>query len=469
MKTTFDHEVWLSPFTWRYGSDAMRALWSQAGKRRRWRQIWVALAAAQARVGLVSAEQVADLAAHADAIDIPEALRREQDLRHDLMAEVKTYAAQCAVGGGIIHLGATSMDVQDNADALRLRESLDLLLERLRTVMLGFADRIDALADVTVMGFTHLQPAEPTTMGHRLAQYGQDLAEDFTDLQRLRDGIRGKGFKGAVGSAASYAELLAGSGCSVATFEADVMARLDLPAFTVATQTAPRKQEHRVLSGLAALAQSLYRFAADLRLLQAPTLGEWAEPFGRKQVGSSAMPFKRNPIIAENMCSMARAVAGFPRIAWDNAAHSYLERTLDDSANRRTMLPEAFLMSDELLARAERLITNLRVDERAAAEILARYGVFAATERLMMALARRGGDRQVLHAVIREHALAAWAALQAGAENPLADALANDERLHAWADADQIRGWLKADGYVGDAPDRARAVATTLRELARPV
>jgi adenylosuccinate lyase len=269
-----------------------------------------------------------------------------------------------------------------------------------------------------------------------------------------------------VGSAASYAELLEGSGYSVAEFEANVMERLDLPAFTVATQTAPRKQEHRVLAGLAALAQSLYRFAADLRLLQAPTLGEWAEPFGSKQVGSSAMPFKRNPIVAENMCSMARAVAGFPRIAWDNAAHSYLERTLDDSANRRTMLPEAFLMSDELVKRAERLITELRVDERAAEQTLARYGVFAATERLMMALARRGGDRQVLHAVIREHALAAWASLQAGADNPLADSLANDTRLHAWADADQIRGWLKADGYVGDAPDRARAVALTLRTLA---
>lgn len=465
---TFTHEIWLSPFSWRYGTDAMRALWSEAGKRRRWRQIWVALAAGQAEAGLVAPEQVADLEAHVDDIDIDAAHAWERDLRHDLMAEVKTYAAQCPVGGGIIHLGATSMDVQDNADALRLREGLDLLLAQLRTVLAGFATRIDATADTVVMGFTHLQPAEPTTMGHRLAQYGQDLAMDFADLTRLRDEIRGKGFKGAVGSAASYAELLDGNTMSVAQLEAAVMGRLDLSAFVVATQTAPRKQEHRLLSGLAALAQSLYRFAADLRLLQAPTLGEWAEPFGAHQVGSSAMPFKRNPIIAENMCSMARAVAGFPRIAWDNAAHSYLERTLDDSANRRTMLPEAFLMCDELLTRAARLITDLRIDERAAARTLDRFGVFAATERLMMALARRGGDRQVLHAVIREHALAAWAAVQAEAPNPLAQSLADDTRLHAWATPAQIHGWLRADDYVGDAPTRARAVAEHLRQLAAP-
>lgn len=465
MSDTFTHETWLSPFTWRYGGDAMRALWSEAGKRRRWRRIWVALAAAQAEAGLVDPAQVADLEAHVDDIDIAEAHAREKDLRHDLMAEVKTYAAQCTVGGGIIHLGATSMDVQDNADALRIREALDLLVDRLRGVLVGFADRIDGLADTTVMGFTHLQPAEPTTMGHRLAQYGQDLAVDFEDLTRLRAEVRGKGFKGAVGSAASYAELLDGSDVTVADFEAAVMRRLDLPAFTVATQTAPRKQEHRVLAALAGLAQSLYRFAADLRLLQAPTLGEWAEPFGAHQVGSSAMPFKRNPIIAENMCSMARAVAGFPRIAWDNAAHSYLERTLDDSANRRTMLPEAFLMCDELLKRAHRLIADLRIDERAAAVTLDRFGVFAATERLMMALARRGADRQVLHGVIREHALAAWATVATGEPNPLAERLASDQRLYTWATGAEIIGWLDASDYVGDAPERARAIATTLRTL----
>lgn len=463
----FDHETWISPFTWRYGSPPMRALWSEAGRRRTWRRIWVALAEAQAELGLVTPEQVADLRAHQDDIDVPAALAREALLRHDLMAEVETFAAQCPVGGGIIHLGATSMDIQDNADALRLRSALALVRQRMQGVMAEFANKIEQLADVPTMGFTHLQAAEPTTMGYRLAQYGQDLAEDHAALSQLEAAIVGKGFKGAVGTAASYVELLAGH--DFADFEARVMGRLDLPAVSVATQTAPRKQEYQVLAALAGLAQSLYRFAADLRLLQAPGLGEWAEPFGAQQVGSSAMPFKRNPINAENIDSLARALATLPRVAWDNAALSHLERTLDDSANRRSLLPEAFLMADELLKKTHEIIAGLRIDHRAAAATLARFGTFAASERLMMALARRGGDRQALHATLRTHALAAWAAVAETLPNPLADLLAQDPTLQALATPDEIRGWLRADDYVGIAPERARATAHRLRALIKEV
>jgi adenylosuccinate lyase len=200
-------------------------------------------------------------------------------------------------------------------------------------------------------------------------------------------------------------------------------------------------------------------------VLQSPPIGEWAEPFGARQVGSSAMPFKRNPIHAENMDSLARLLAGMPRVAWDNAAHSLLERTLDDSANRRTLLPEAFLIADELLRRGLRLIDGLQVRPEASARLLATYGVFAATERLLMECARRGGDRQALHEVIREHSLVAWAEVQAGRPNPLTTLLRTDPRIARYASPQEVDAWLKADDYIGDAPERARALAATVRQI----
>ena len=462
----YDHNQYLSPYTWRYGSGEMRAIWGEVNKRKIWRRIWVALAEVQSKAGLVNEAQIADLREHVDDIDIPHAHRLEAELRHDLMAEVHTYAGQCPVGGGIIHLGATSMDVEDNADAMRIREALDLVIEKCRELAAAFADQIEAYADHATMAFTHLQPAEPTTIGYRLAQYGQDLAEDIGDLVRMRDELRGKGFKGAVGTSASYAQLFAGTEMTLERFDEEMMSRLGIPAFDAATQTAPRKQEFRVISTIASLGQTLYKFAADLRLLQSPPIGEWAEPFGKNQIGSSAMPFKRNPINAENMDSVARLLATLPRVAWDNAAHSYLERTLDDSANRRSVLPESFLMSDELLKRALRLVRGLQVDGRASKRLLADYGPFAATERALMELVRRGGDRQVLHEVIREHSLSAWAARSRGEENPLVDSLSSDPRVTELASKDEVIVWLDGSDYVGDAPARARRVASRLRTLA---
>ncbi len=462
----FTHETYLSPFTWRYGSAAMRRVWSEEHKRRLLRRVWVALATAQHEAGLVTAGQLADLQAHQDEVDIARAAEIEAEIRHDLMAEIRVYAEQCPVGGGIIHLGATSMDILDNVDALRVREGLDLLLIALRSLLGELAELIARYADLPCMGFTHLQPAEPTTVGYRLAQYGQDLLADYEELRRVRDGVRGKGIKGAVGTAASYRELLAGSGVTPAELEARVMELLDLEAFPVTSQTYPRKQDWRVLNALAGLAGSLYRFAFDLRLLQSPPLGEWSEPFGKKQVGSSAMPFKRNPITAEKVDSLARYVAALPRVAWDNAAHSLLERTLDDSANRRALLPSAFLATDEILACAQRLMRGLRVDEVAIARNLAAYGPFAATERLLMELVRRGANRQEMHEVIRECAMAAWAEVGQGKLNPLPRLLSADERICRYVSPAEVGALLDAGDYVGDAPDRARALAARLREHA---
>ena len=462
--SVFDHETYLSALTWRYGSDAMRRLWSEAEKRRLLRRFWVALAEAQAEVGLVTPAQVEDLRAHQDQVDIARAEAFERELRHDLMAEIRTFAEQCPVGGPIIHLGATSMDVLDNVDALRLRKSLDLLVAQLERVLQLLAQRIEAEAHKPVIAFTHIQPAEPTTIGYRLAQYGQDLLMDLGELRRVRDSIRGKGLKGAVGTSASYTQLLAGSDISAQELERRVLERLGLEAFPVATQTYPRKQDWLVLNALAGVCGSLHKFAFDLRLLQSPPFGEWSEPFGEKQVGSSAMPFKRNPITAENIDSLTRLVATLPRVAWDNAALSLLERTLDDSANRRLILPESLLLTDEVLQRAEKLVAGLQIWPGPSARNLRDYGIFAATERVLMAAVKAGGDRQVLHEVIREHSLAAWAELQAGRTNPLAGRLAGDERIAKYLSADTVWSLLDASGHVGDAPERSLAFAAAIRQ-----
>jgi adenylosuccinate lyase len=460
----FTHEAYISPLTWRYGSDEMHAIWSEVHKRRLFRRVWVALAAAQHEAGIVTAEQLADLRANQDDVNIARAMEIDAEIGHDLMAEIRTYAEQCPVGGGIIHLGATSYDIIDNAEALRIRDALDLLAEKLQEVLAVLAEKIQAHADHVCMGFTHIQPAEPITVGYRLATYGQDLLEDYVAMRRLRAEIRGKGMKGAVGSSASYERVLEGTGMTPAEMDALVMEALGLEAFTIATQVYPRKQNVRVLHLLAEMAASLYRMAFDIRLLQSPPIGEWSEPFGKKQVGSSVMPFKRNPVHAENMDSLARFVAALPRVAWDNAAHSLLERTLDDSANRRIYLPEAFLASDELLIRAHRVIEGLNIHEEGIQRNMAAYGVFCATERLMIEAVRNGADRQEMHEVIRGHSMAAWGAVWVGEPNPLADLLAADPEVLKYVEADRVRELLDASSHVGDAPQRARRMAQMIQD-----
>ncbi len=465
MTEQFTHETYLSPFTWRYGSDEMRKIWSLAYQRRLWRDIWIALAQAQQVAGLVTQEQVDDLRVHRDDIDIEQAHAYEAELKHDLMAEVRTYADQCKIGGGIIHLGATSMDIEDNADALRLRDATGLIVSKLQALLHRLRELIEREADHVCMGFTHVQPAEPTTIGYRLAFIAQDLLADYVVLQRVCDGIRGKGIKGAVGTAASYSDLLQNSNMTPRQLEQSIMQSLNLKAFEISHQTYTRRQDYEVLNALSTVALSVHKFAFDLRLLQSPPLGEWAEPFGSKQVGSSAMPFKRNPINAENINSLARYVAALPRVAWDNAANSLLERTLDDSANRRVILPQAFLATDELLRRMQRLLDGLQINRVAIKRNLDTYGVFAATERVMMEAVRQGGDRQVLHEVIREHSLAAWGVMQQGDANPLADLLAADDRITQYIPAEQIHELLQADQHIGDAPERARNLAAQIQDL----
>ena len=460
---TFSHDTFISPFTWRYGSADMRYIWSEERKRQLMRQVWLALATAQNQAGLVSDEQLADLAAHVNDIDIERALEIEKETRHDVMAEIRTYAEQCASGGGIIHWGATSADITDNVDALRLREAAVLLQDQLMQLLENLVEKIEETAVIPTMAHTHIQPAEPTTLGYRFAVYAQDLLEDLRTLQTLIANLRGKGLKGAVGTQASYDELLQGTGMTAQEMEAIAMSKLKLPYFPIATQTYTRQQDLRVQQVLAGIASSLHKFALDFRVLQSPPFGEWAEPFGKNQVGSSAMPFKRNPINTENICSLARYVAGLPAVAWDNASQAILERSLDDSANRRLFQPEGFLATDEMLRRANRIVTEMVIDEEAIARNMAIYGPFAATERVLMALVAAGGSRQDGHEWIREASLQAWATMRKGEANPLIDLMVSDERIGQYLEPDQVRELMDATAHTGTAVARAQAMAQTVR------
>ena len=457
------YDSYQSPFSWRYASPEMRRIWSEVNKRLLWRQMWVALAETQAEYGLVSAGQVDDLRAFASDIDMERSLQIEAEIRHDVMAEVRTFAEQCPVGGAIIHLGATSMDIRDNAEVLQLRHALDLLVEKVSRLLSVFAIQIERHAALPAIAFTHLQPAEPTTYGYRLSVYAQDVLGDWQALQRLRAELRGKGFKGAVGTSASYAALLGLE--NLEEFENKLSERLGLPFYPVSSQTYPRKQDYTVLCALAGLGASLYKFAADVRLLQSPPIGEVSEPFGAKQVGSSAMPFKRNPVKAEQIDSLARLLAAMPQTAWENAAHSYLERTLDDSANRRSLLPEAFLICDEIVGAAISLLEGLKIYPAAIQRNLADYAPFAATEQVLMELGKRGADRQQMHELLRGHSMLAWQEVQQGRPNDLDARLSGDEILIQYLGREELAGLLQANANTGLAEQRARWMAARIRQV----
>ncbi|MHB8134589.1 MAG: lyase family protein [Anaerolineaceae bacterium] len=328
-------------------------------------------------------------------------------------------------------------------------------------MLLILASQIEKYADLPVMAYTHLQPAEPTTLGYRFCVYAQDLLEDWLHLSEIRSKIRGKGFKGAVGTGASFADLMGLE--NLADFEASLSHELELPFYSISNQTYPRKQDYEVLSALAGLGASLHKFALDVRVLQSPSIGEMSEPFATNQVGSSAMPFKRNPINAEKIDSLARQLAVLPQVAWQNSANSILERTLDDSANRRSILPEAFLISDELLLVATRLMEGFTVHEKAIQRNLDKYAPFAATERLMMATSKKGADRQVIHELIRQHALTAWNAIQNGDENPLLQTLINDSSLKQWLSKNEIESLSDIQSYTGFAKQRALDFVSKIR------
>ena len=462
----YTHDTFISPLTWRYGSDEMKSVFSEVHKRKLLRRVWIALARAEAKAGLVTEEQVEELEAHKDDIDIDRATEIESIIHHDLMAEIKTYAEQCPTAGGIIHLGATSMDALDNADALRFREAMDIIISKTGILIEELSKRAEAEKNTATMAFTHIQPAEITTIGYRLAQTLQDLVEDAEELIMVRNSIRGKGMKGAVGTSASYSVLVEGSPISSMELEAMVMEELGIKPYDAATQVYSRKQDLRIIASLSSLAATLHKFSLDMRILQSPPIGEVSEPFGKMQVGSSAMPFKRNPINNEKIDSLSRIVEGAYQCAWNNASLTILERTLDDSANRRIFIPEAFIAADEMLITATKIVKGMNIHSAATKRLMESYGIFASTERLLMELGRRGADRQEMHEVIREESLAAWRDVQEGRPNPLKEKLMSDSRITAFIPEKEIGRLLDASAYTGDAAKRTELViahATALR------
>ncbi|MDA4118298.1 MAG: adenylosuccinate lyase [Thaumarchaeota archaeon] len=452
---TYGYDSYLSPFTWRYGSDAMKKLFSETHRRASWRRVWLSLAEAEAELGLLSSEELQAIrkSAGEKSVDIAKAHEIERKIKHDLMAELRVFADQAREGGGKLHLGATSMDIEDNADVLIFSDALDLVLGRLVSCLDAAAARVRRHKGLVCMGWTHLQPAEPTTMGYRFANYAQDIVLDIKLVDLLRkDFIKGKGIKGAVGTSASFKKLI-GSASKVHGLEEDVMSDLGLGYFDVSTQTYPRKLDYLILAALASVAASCAKFGLDLRILQSPTFGELSEPIEESQVGSSAMPFKRNPVTAERMCSLARVVSVMPLVAFMNASSSILERTLDDSAARRVSIPEAFLAIDECLAIYERLMRGLRVYPAMIVKNLEKFGVFAGTEAVMMELVEKGADRQDMHELIRVISFAAWESVMKGEPNPLERMLSEDKVISSKLTKRRIEVLLDPLAHAGYAKE----------------
>ncbi|MDO8573497.1 MAG: adenylosuccinate lyase [Candidatus Daviesbacteria bacterium] len=458
-----DFTSYTSPFSWRYGSEEMRKIFSEENKYKLWRKIWVALARAQSKEGLVSKEELEDLEKHQANLDIERIWEIEKDTRHDVVAAIKEFAEKAKIGGGKIHLGATSMDISDNAETIRMMEALGLIENELKKLLKSFGEKIEKYADFICMGYTHLQPAEPTTLGYRFAFYAQDLLMDFSALEFLKKNLKSKGFKGAVGTAASYVKLLDEKRAE--EMEAGILKELGVEAFEITNQTAPRKIEIWVGNLLSSIAQSLNKFAFDLRIMQSPGFGEWQEPFGKSQVGSSAMPFKKNPIKAEQICSLSRMVVNSSKTLWDNAANQLLERTLDDSANRRIVIPEMFLSIDEMLTSALNILTGLTINDKRITNNLLTYWPFSASEGIIIESVKKGADRQQMHEVLRKISMKAWESIQAGNTNPMKDLLEENSVIRLHLKPVKITEILDAKSHIGNASKKALELADKIKKV----
>ncbi len=462
-----DLSSFVSPLSWRYGTARMRELFSEEHKYRLWRKVWVALATAQHEAGLVTKEELADLKKHESSIDSKAIIAIEEETKHDVVAAIREFANVAKVGGKKIHLGATSMDIVDNADALRIIEAITFTRENIHALLKAYAKQIKKYADVPCMGYTHLQPAEPTTVGYRLSLYAADLLTDLAFLDFVLATYKGKGMKGAVGTRASYTALLDGTKTSAKKLDARVMELLGIEAVLITNQVYPRKYDYLVMSLVASIASSVSKFASDVRILQSPSIGEWSEPFGSKQVGSSAMPFKRNPVNSEKICSLARYIGQLPSVALENASLNHLERTLDDSANRRLILSEGFIALDEILASSLKIVDGLIVNLPRVAYNSAQYAPFAATEVLLITLVKKGADRQEMHEVLREISMESWQAVQKGDMNPMATLLQKNKRLGEYVTPTEIQQSCDITHHVGDAPERAAQLVDIILKQVR--
>jgi len=452
-----------NPLTTRYASPEMSELWSPLRKFRTWRRCWIALAEAESELGLeITGEQIEELKQHADEINFEQAREYERRLRHDVMAHVHAYGDVCPTARPIIHLGATSCFVTDNTDLLLLRDALRIVRDRLVQVI----DRLSRFAvrhrDLACLGLTHLQPAQPTTVGKRACLWAYDLVLDLEEVEHRLATLKSRSTKGTTGTQASFLRLFEGDHDKVRRLEQLVAEKLGMStAYAVTGQTYPRKVDAQILAALSGIAQSAHKASNDLRLLQSRR--EVEEPIESEQIGSSAMPYKRNPMRAERMTALARFVISQESNAAQTAATQWMERTLDDSANRRLTLPQAFLATDATLAIYLNIASGMEVHPGVVARHLAEELPFMATENILMAAVAAGGDRQDLHERIRRHSRAAAARMtSAGAANDLLDRLGADEAFAA-VDLDAA---LDSAQFVGRAPQQ---VDEFVRDVVQPI
>ncbi len=452
-----------SPLASRYASKYMLHLFSPDMRFETWRRLWVSLARAQHELGLpVTQAQVDELAAHISPIDYDVVSAREKEVRHDVMAHIYAFGKDAPGAAGIIHLGATSCYVTDNADLILYRDALCHLRAELTAVMENLCDFAERYAAMPCLGYTHYQPAQLVTVGKRAALWLQDLRLDLEELDDVLSTIRFLGCRGTTGTEASFLALFDGDTAKIDEMNRRIAAdfRFDR-LYDVCGQTYPRKLDSRILNVLSSIAQSCYRFANDVRLLQHDRQLE--EPFETSQIGSSAMPYKRNPMRCERICSLARFVMADAANAPMTASTQWLERTLDDSANRRISLPEGFLAADGILRLMQNVTKGLHVNEKIVEKFVLDYLPFIATENLMMAAVRRGGDRQQVHEIIREASMDATAKMKNGERWDLIAALA--ARREFGMTADEIRAELDPARYIGRCAEQTAAFTAKCRAL----
>ena len=419
-------DIYESPLASRYASKYMLHLFSPDMRFQTWRRLWVELARAEHELGLpITQAQVDELAAHITDIDYDAAAQREREVRHDVMAHVYAYGKAAPSAAGIIHLGATSCYVTDNADLILYRDALRYLRGELQAVLANLAAFARRYAATPALGYTHYQPAQPVTIGKRAALWMQDFRADLEELDFVLGTMRFLGCRGTTGTEASFMDLFEGDGGKIDEMNRRIAARFGFErCFSVCGQTYPRKVDSRILSCLSAIGQSAYRMAGDIRLLQHDRQVE--EPFEEHQIGSSAMAYKRNPMRCERICSLSRYLMADAMNAPMTASTQWLERTLDDSANRRISLPEGFLCADAVLRLVQNVTTGLRVNEKVVDRAVREYLPFLATENIMMEAVKRGGNRQELHERIRQHSMAATARMKKGEPCDLLERLAGD-------------------------------------------
>ena len=446
-----DSSVYENPLITRYASREMAEHFSSLRRARLWRDIWIYLAESERELGLdISETQIAELKAAADDIDLDAVREYERRKRHDVMAHVHAYGDKAPGARAIIHLGATSCFVTDNADVILFRDALRLIVQRVKAVVCQLGDFAGQYRDLPCLAFTHLQPAQPTTVGKRACLWAYDLVLDLEELEHRLLALKARSAKGTTGTQASFLQLFGGDHDKVRQLERKVAERMGFEAsYAVTGQTYPRKVDAQILDCLSGVAQSVHKIATDIRLLS--NKKELEEPFEKEQIGSSAMAYKRNPMRSERICSLARYVMSLQSSPAQTAAVQWMERTLDDSANRRLVIPQAFLAIDACLVLMQNVTSGMVVYEKQVEKHLAEELPFMATEAIMMAAVEAGGDRQEIHEVIREHIVAAGLAVkQEGQANNLIERLRSDRSMQG-VDIDSL---IDPKLFVGRSPEQ---------------